>query len=151
MTIRRANQSETHYILQLTGNVLSESSMGHIKNNVHTAYHMFLPYIQNGAYYLIEEENQRLKGWLLLGIDGDFMAGNVIGQLLQIYVFPQYRKMGIGRKLMQEAIRQLQSQGMKKIHLNVFAGNPAKNMYKEFGFKKISTIMELNTEEKDRR
>ncbi|WP_176713744.1 GNAT family N-acetyltransferase [Pseudobacillus wudalianchiensis] len=112
---------------------------------------MFLPYIQNGAYYLIEEENQRLKGWLLLGIDGDFMAGNVIGQLLQIYVFPQYRKMGIGRKLMQEAIRQLQSQGMKKIHLNVFAGNPAKNMYKEFGFKKISTIMELNTEEKDRR
>jgi len=149
MTIRKASHLETNYILQLTGNILKESSMGHIDNNVHTAYNMFLPFIQNGAYYLIDEESRRLRGWILLGIDGDFMAGNAIGHLLQLYVFPRYRKAGIGMKLMQEAIKQLQAQGMKTIQLNVYAGNPAQNMYQKLGFKKVSTIMELNIDEKD--
>ncbi|RJS61437.1 hypothetical protein CJ483_16460 [Bacillus sp. PK3_68] len=148
MTIRKANQLETHYILHLTGNVLQESSMGHIANSPHVAYQMFMPYIQNGAYYLIEEDKHRLKGWLLLGVDRNVMTGHDMGHLLQLYVFPRYRKAGIGRELLKEAIKQLQLHGAKTIQLNVYAGNPAKAMYEQFGFTDVSTIMELKVDEK---
>ncbi|HZG72574.1 MAG TPA: GNAT family N-acetyltransferase [Chondromyces sp.] len=149
MTIRKASRLEIDYLLQLSGKVLKESSMGHMENDIHTAYNMFLPFIQNGGYYLIDEENRRLKGWVLLGIDRYSMVDNTIGHILQLYVFPRYRKAGVGRKLMKQAMKEFQARGIKTAQLNVFAGNPAHILYKKLGFKEVSTIMELTLDKKD--
>lgn len=144
MTIRKGNAIETDYILRLSGTVLNESSMGYLPNSIENSYTMFVPVIHNGGYYLIEEENRILKGWILLTIDWNQLTGKAIGHIDQLYVFPFYRKTGIGKNLMKAAIQNFHEQEIQTIQLNVFTGNPAKALYKSLGFKKISTIMELN-------
>lgn len=144
MAIRKANEYESDYILKLSGNVIDESSMGYAGNSVQNSYNMFLPVIQNGGYFLVEEENRTLKGWILLNIDWNLMTGKATGYLLHLYVFPDYRGRGIGKNLMQAAINDLWTREIETIQLNVFSGNPAKAIYRKLGFKKISSIMELN-------
>lgn len=144
MTIRRADVIETDYILMLSGNVIKESSMGFLPNNIENSNSMFGPVIQNGGYFLIEEENRILKGWVLITIDNNKMTGKLIGYIHQLYVYPFYRKLGIGKNLMKVAIQNLYEQKAESIQLNVFTGNPAKALYQSLGFKKISTVMELN-------
>ena len=149
MTIRKAYQSETQYLLQLSGKVMEESSMGYANNDVQQAFSIFMPHIQNGAYYLLDEEKRKLKGWILLGTDWNLITGQVFGNLLHLYVLPKYRKKGVGKKLMLAAIKELQAMGIRTIQLNVFAGNPAKALYEQLGFKDVKTIMELNVQKKD--
>jgi ribosomal protein S18 acetylase RimI-like enzyme len=144
MTIRKANAIETDYILMLSGSVLNESSMGYLPNNIGDSYSMLVPVIQNGGYFLIDEENRILKGWILLTKDRNQLTNKIIGHIHQLYVYPSYRKMGIGKNLMKAAIQNFYEQSVDTIQLNVFTGNPAKALYKSLGFKKISTVMELN-------
>lgn len=144
MTIRKANATETDYILMLSGSILSESSMGYLPNHIENSYFILSPIIQNGGYFLIDEEKRILKGWILLTKDRNQLTDKTIGHIQQLYVYPSYRKMGIGKSLMKEAIRNLSEQNVDTIQLNVFTGNPAKALYKTLGFKKISTVMELN-------
>ncbi|WP_059172542.1 GNAT family N-acetyltransferase [Bacillus sp. FJAT-27445] len=144
MTIRKASKTETDYILRFAGHVVEESTAGYAPNNMANAYNMFQPIVKDGAYYLVDDYNREIRGWILLGSDWNPLTGNVTGQLLQLYVFQQYRNFGIGKKLMEAAIQELQSRGIGTIQLNVFAGNPAKAMYKKLGFREISTVMELD-------
>ncbi|WP_442596134.1 GNAT family N-acetyltransferase [Neobacillus sp. D3-1R] len=144
MTIRKANEIETDYILKFSGNVINESSMGYAANNYQNSYNMFLPIILNGGYYLVEEENRKIKGWILLTKDRNLLTGKEIGHLLHLYVFPRYRDRGIGKQLMEAAIKELWARKIETVQLNVFTGNPAKAMYEKLGFKKISSVMELN-------
>ncbi|WP_174734969.1 GNAT family N-acetyltransferase [Mesobacillus harenae] len=143
MIIKRATPSEAENILRLAGKVMAESSMGYAGNNTQNAINMFLPLLQNGAYYLLAIENRSLAGWILLGSDFNLLKNEEIGTLLDLYVFSKYRKSGIGRKLMLAAIQDLQTQGLKTIQLNVFEGNSAKALYEELGFRNLSTIMEM--------
>ncbi|WP_210365287.1 GNAT family N-acetyltransferase [Bacillus sp. REN3] len=143
MAIRRAHYAENDYLIKLTGKVLKESSMGYGENSVQNAYQLFMPFIQNGAYFLVDEEYRRLKGWILLGKDWNMLTNQTIGVLLSVYVFPAYRKAGIGEKLTVAAIEELKAQGIKTIQLNIFQGNPSRIMCEKLGFKEVSTTMEL--------
>ena len=99
MAIRRATQAEANYIVQLSGKVMKESSMGYAENSVQNAYTLFMPIIQNGGCFLIDEERGRLKGWILLGTELNIVKNQVIGNLLSVYVFPKYRKSGVGKEI----------------------------------------------------
>ncbi|MBS8265895.1 GNAT family N-acetyltransferase [Mesobacillus boroniphilus] len=144
MTIRRATQAEANYIVQLSGKVMKESSMGYAENSVQNAYNLFMPIIQSGGYFLIDEENRRLKGWILLATELNMVKNQVIGNLLSVYVFPKYRKSGIGKDLTAAAIQEFKGQGIRTIQLNVFEGNPSRILCENLGFKPISTVMELD-------
>ena len=43
---------------------------------------------------------------------------------------------------------QLRSEGYKKVQLNVYAGNHAKQLYEKLGFKDVSTLMTKNLEKR---
>lgn len=144
MTIRRATQAETNHILQLSGKVVKESSMGYAENSTQNAYNYFMPIVQNGGYFLIDEENRRMKGWILLATDFNAIKNEFFGTLLSVYVFPKYRKSGVGRELTVAAINELKAQGIKTIQLNVFEGNHSRILCESLGFKPVSTVMELN-------
>ncbi|WP_053365149.1 GNAT family N-acetyltransferase [Bacillus sp. FJAT-27245] len=100
MTIRKANKSETEYILRVSGHVFEESTMGYANNNWENGYNMFYPLVKNGAYYLIDGRNREIRGWILIGSEWNQLIGKATGHLLHLYVFPQYRNLGIGKNLM---------------------------------------------------
>ncbi|KIY21444.1 MULTISPECIES: GNAT family N-acetyltransferase [Mesobacillus] len=144
MAIRRATQEEANHLIQLSGKVMKESSMGYAENSVQNAYNLFMPVIQNGGYFLIDIEQGRLRGWILLVTNFNTVKGQVMGNLVSVFVFPKYRKSGIARKLAIAAINEFRALGITTIQLNVFNGNPSRILCENLGFEPVSTMMELN-------
>lgn len=56
-----------------------------------------------------------------------------IPELLTIAVEKNYRDRGIGRKLFQETVKQLQKKGAKKFRVSVYGRLPANNFYIKMG------------------
>ncbi|MGM7723462.1 GNAT family N-acetyltransferase [Metabacillus sp. Hm71] len=147
--IRKATVMESNELLKLTVNVMNESSMGFVQNS-ENGFHAFIPLLNNGSYYLVALKDKMLLGWILIGPDFNPLNTVKTGSIASLYVFPPFRQLGIGKKLMQAALDDLRGQDYKKILLNVFSGNPAKRLYEQFGFRDVSTVMEMElVEEKN--
>jgi len=144
MKIRRANIAETNELLQLTSYVMGESSMGYVPSDINIGYNVFSPLLNNGAYYLIAVKDHWIIGWVLIGPDFNPIHTEKTGSILSIYVFPDYRNEGVGKQLMMRALKELQQHNYRKVHLNVYTGNPAKILYEKLGFHDVSTVMEMN-------
>jgi len=56
-----------------------------------------------------------------------------VGRLLNVYTFPEYRKKGIAKILIEEIIKEAKSIGVNRINLN--ATEAGYNLYKILGFK----------------
>lgn len=61
-----------------------------------------------------------------------------------IYVKPDYRRQGIGRKLMQAAMQWGREQGCAQAELSVLVGNPALKLYEALGFEVFELEMRRN-------
>jgi ribosomal protein S18 acetylase RimI-like enzyme len=144
MTIRKATHSETKKILSHSLDVLKEATMGFVEARREIAFQMVSPFLSDGGYYLVFTENHVIQGWIGVGRTIDFYSKERIGIIPEVYVLPHYRKQGVAEKLCEEALRQLQKKGYKKVQLNVFSGNHAKHLYQNLGFQEVSTLMEKN-------
>lgn len=142
MIIRRANEYEINHLFQWSLSLTEELSAGYMESNLHMTHDMVSKVLSHGGYYLIAQHGWEVMGWILLGFDQNFYKNNPVGFLYELYVFPPYRKNGVGKILMKEAMDQLKQAGMKSVQLNVFAGNSAKNMYEKLGFKEVTMLME---------
>ena len=142
MTIRKATYSETQKILNHSLEVLKEATMGYIQARREIANQMVSPFLYDGGHYLVYIENNAIQGWIGVGKTIDYYSEEVIGNIPEVYVLPQYRKQGVAKKLCEEALRQLKEKGFKKVQLNVFSGNHAKHLYQNLGFQEVSTLME---------
>jgi ribosomal protein S18 acetylase RimI-like enzyme len=142
MIIRRANDYEINQIFQWSISLTEELSAGYMKSNLHMTYDMVSKVLSNGGYYLVAQNERGVMGWILLGFDQNFYQNKPVGFIYELYVFPPYRKNGVGKVLMMEAMDQLKKAGMRSVQLNVFAGNAAKRMYEKIGFKDVTTLME---------
>ncbi|WP_226668884.1 GNAT family N-acetyltransferase [Metabacillus litoralis] len=144
MIIRQATTQETNTLLHMTIQAMNESSMGLVKNDHQRGLNMFLPLLNSGAYYFVALEQNQIAGWILIGPDFNPINEVKTASITSIYVFPAFRKLGVGRKLMNFAIEDLRREGYLKVILNVYTGNPAKSLYKSLGFSDLSTVMGLN-------
>ena len=87
-----------------------------------------------------------LSLWLV-AVDGDTVAGYVGSQtvwgetdMMNVAVSPDYRRQGIGEKLILELVARLKAAGSHCLTLEVRASNePAKAMYEKLGFSHVGT------------
>jgi ribosomal protein S18 acetylase RimI-like enzyme len=147
LIIRKSSSTETNMLLEMTLNVMNESSMGFVQNNTQIGLNIFVPYLNNGAYYLVAIDKMIIVGWVLIGPDFNPLNTLNTGSVLSLYVFPLYRKKGVGKQLMTHALDELKKQGFQKVQLNVYADNPAKQLYKRLGFSDVSSVMEIDLNE----
>ena len=142
MCIRKATSTELEYILEHSPAVMQEETMGYRKGNINTASELMSQALVNDGYYLIFVENKIMKGWLgvcdFYNIDSEEMQG----MLVELYVIPEFRQMGIAKRLLEFALEDMKEKGTKHVQLNVYSGNPAKRLYEEIGFSDVSTVME---------
>jgi ribosomal protein S18 acetylase RimI-like enzyme len=147
LIIRKSSPTETNMLLEMTLNVMSESSMGFVQNDSQLGLSVFVPYLNNGAYYLVAIDKTMIVGWVLIGPDFNPLNQPNTGSILSLYVFPLYRKKGVGKQLMIRALDEFKKQGFQKIQLNVYTDNPAKQLYKRLGFSDVSSVMEFGLNE----
>lgn len=142
MRIRKSNEYEVNQLLHWSVFVTEEMSMGYMKSNFQITYNMVANVLSNGGYYLIAENEWGVMGWVLLGIDQNYYQNETVGFIYELFVFPPYRKKGIGHQLMKQALSQLKALGLNIVQLNVFSGNHAKKMYEKLGFQEVTSLME---------
>ena len=90
------------------------------------------------------ELDNRLSLWLI-ALDGDTVAGYVGSQsvldeadMMNVAVHPDYRRRGIGRKLVQALSEALQKRGIRGLMLEVRQSNaPAIALYEKLGFQQV--------------
>jgi len=79
---------------------------------------------------LVSEVEGRIVGYIFARVE----YGN-IGHIITIAVDPEYRRMGIGEKLMRAVLNILKELGCVSVYLEVRVSNkPAINLYKKLGF-----------------
>lgn len=80
---------------------------------------------RNPASCFVAEEGERLIGTILAGHDGRR------GHIYHLAVHPDFRRLGIGRELVQAALDALWAEGITKAMLVVFAANSGGNEFWE--------------------
>lgn len=88
--------------------------------------------------FLVAEVNQRLVGTAMVNNRGK------VGYISTVMVHPTYRRKGIARRLMKNALDYIQKRNLKRAVLHVVSTNvPAKNLYTELGFREFEKTAHL--------
>jgi L-phenylalanine/L-methionine N-acetyltransferase len=88
----------------------------------------------DAAVYVVEDDG-RIVGRLSLSRDPHPSSQHVAD--LGLMVAAKYRRRGIGRALLEQAVRWAQESGVRKLELHVFTWNePAVALYESFGFER---------------
>ncbi|KHF40145.1 GNAT family N-acetyltransferase [Halalkalibacter okhensis] len=140
MFIRRATPQEMNFIQSYAPIVQQEATLGYM-NGTKLIMNEEMHYYYKAEYHALMD-NYRVCGWILLGEAKTPPEYETIGMVLELYVLPPYRKKGYGQMLMEYAFDHFKKKGLKKVQLNVFAGNHAKHLYEQLGFRDVSTLME---------
>lgn len=144
LKIRKAQQEEIQEIINHSPIVVDEATMGFVKGNKDTFTQMITHILADGGYYLVYVDREIVMGWIGVGRTYNFYEEEMTGMILELYVYPEYRKKGIAKKLLKNALDRLKVSGYNQVQLNVFSGNPAKQLYENLGFYDISTTMEIS-------
>ncbi|WP_332632488.1 GNAT family N-acetyltransferase [Halalkalibacter flavus] len=139
MFIRRATAEELRFIQSYAPIVQQEATLGYMDGKHVLNEEMHYHY---KAEYFTLLDNHRICGWVLLGEAKTPVNSETMGMVLELYVLQPYRKKGFGHMLMNYALHYFKQKKLKKVQLNVFAGNFAKKLYEQMGFKDVSTLME---------
>ncbi|MDO5344796.1 MAG: GNAT family N-acetyltransferase [Lachnospiraceae bacterium] len=94
---------------------------------------------RNQGTCFVAEENGRIIGGILSGHDGRR------GFIYHTAVLEAYRKQGIGKKLVEEAMNALEKEGIHKVALVAFKQNQAGNdFWEEIGFEERRDLVYRN-------
>ncbi|GAA0438460.1 GNAT family N-acetyltransferase [Lentibacillus halophilus] len=141
MAIKKAGREALEFIYNHAAVVQKEATAGYMTPRTVESV-VLSDTLAGGGYYLVYEDGMAIKGWIGIGKMTDPLTEERTGMISELYVFPLYRRQGIGQKLCKEACRQLKRDGYSKVQLNVFEGNDAQTFYKRLGFTEVSTLME---------
>ncbi|ARK32846.1 GNAT family N-acetyltransferase [Halalkalibacter krulwichiae] len=140
MFIRKASQVELSFIHSWAPFVQNEATVGYMDgSNMNMNAEMLTFY--NGEYHVIGDK-QTIFGWVLVGENVLPHEQELSGIILELFVLPKFRQFGYGKHLMTYALNYFKMKNFKKVQLNVFAGNHAKQLYEKLGFYEVSTLME---------
>ncbi|TQR21055.1 GNAT family N-acetyltransferase [Psychrobacillus vulpis] len=144
MEIRRPNDSELNEVLLLSPQAIFDGTLGGVKPTNQKVEQLIKPLLEKGSYYLIAVENNKLRGWVLLGSSKDQFTDRMNGFIYELFVIEEFRGNGISKLLMQTAIDQLKQKGYLEIRLSAFAGNHAIKQYEKMGFHIRTVGMSLS-------
>jgi len=92
-----------------------------------------LPHIERTHPFFVAIEGERVLGWC--DVTPHEREGFLHRGMVGMGVHPDFRRQGIGARLLQAALAHAQALGLERIELEVFASNlPAIQLYQSFGF-----------------
>ncbi|REB06634.1 GNAT family N-acetyltransferase [Sporosarcina sp. BI001-red] len=143
MDIRKPTDLELKKVLALSPKAIFDGTLGEVSPTDEKIDQLVKPLLENGSYYLIAVENERILGWILLGVNKDQFTDILNGFLYELFVIKEFRGNGISKKLIEEAIEHLRQDGYTEVRLSAFSGNKAIKLYEKMGFKIRTVTMNL--------
>ena len=118
--IRLMKAADLEQVAELEKICFTESwSYGILEAGIHSPFDVYYVYEQNG----------QILGYCNLRL----LAGE--GEVQRIAVLPEYRRMGLARKMMESMVDYARENHALSVSLEVRAGNlPARNLYETYGF-----------------
>ncbi|ADB57514.1 ribosomal-protein-alanine acetyltransferase [Archaeoglobus profundus DSM 5631] len=126
MVIREYSVKDFRDIMEIDGEAFSP------RNPVYDVY----IYVTYGSDLLVADIGGKVVGYIaVMDIDRE------TSKIVSLAVKKEFRRKGIGTKLLSTAIERCKERGKKKIILEVRVSNyPAQNLYKKMGFKIVDVI-----------
>ena len=123
MEIRKIRKSDERKVIQLWKSVFPDDPPHNEPSSVLDAK------LRVDDLVFVAEEDQKISGACMAGYDGHR------GWLYAVAVSPDCRRMGIGKKLVQTAVKSLREIGCIKINLQIRSTNTeVATFYKSLGF-----------------
>ncbi|WP_241156827.1 GNAT family N-acetyltransferase [Bacillus sp. FJAT-42376] len=113
---------------------MRDGTLGEARPSDEKASKLVQSLLDKGCTYLVAGDGDSFHGWVLIGKGKDSLTDKTFGFVYELYVLEPFRKNGLGRKLMEEAMNQFKSEGYEEVRLSVYAGNHAVLIYEEMGF-----------------
>lgn len=85
---------------------------------------------------LVLEINNEVVGFVNFGISEDKEFEHC-GEIIALYIIKKYKGNGLGRKLVEEAIKEIKKLGCDKMIIACLKGNPSNEFYEHIGGKYI--------------
>lgn len=148
MTIKNADETDLNNIQQYAETVRIEALYSQADPLGEPNHSLVSKTINSGGYYMVDKEQAELRGWVGVGKIVDHGTGEFIGFIPEVYVKKAYRRQGIAERLCRSVLAALHTEGVDRVQLQVFAGNPAKILYQRLGFTDVSAVMEKKLEQK---
>lgn len=140
--IRKANEEDMNDILSIIGKGFYESIGSYFESDGNRTLQLIQDSINDGAYYIIALIDNRRVGRILIDTGYDYLTGEQVGWISEVYVDIEFRNRGIATMLMDSAIRDFKDMGFREVRLNVNSiSQEAMGLYRNAGFKEVSAFM----------
>ena len=96
--------------------------------------------------FIVAEEEGKVVGYIMCRVEvglSNFGLGGLVkkGHVVSVAVLPEYRRSGIGKALVTQAMERMRKYKAKQCYLEVRATNhEAISLYKKLGFETVRTI-----------
>jgi len=112
-------------------------------NSLNPSYDLFV-YLAYGSDIIVAEKNGRVIGYVVLMDLGE------VAKIMSIAVKTSHRGKGVGKALLEEAIRRCRKRRKKKITLEVRISNvKAQELYKKYGFEIVGKLEKYYSDGED--
>ena len=145
LQIKEASESDLKEIYELAGENRLEATNDNsddIQSKMIEAYEHASKY---NAYFLCLKDESILIGWILIDRASDYLTGQPVGWISDLYVKKEHRNQGHAALLMKLALHAFKKHGFSDVRLNVYAHNEkAIKLYESLGFKDVSKFMKID-------
>lgn len=146
MLIRDSSREETVELIDRFGDYCDELT-GYLieySDEMKTTFkNQFMGALDMGMKLKVVEENGVVMGGIMYMEERtDSITGEKNGFVLNLLIFPEYRRRGLAKMLIEHTASELREKGIESIRLNVFANNKeAISFYDKIDFTPYSMIM----------
>jgi ribosomal protein S18 acetylase RimI-like enzyme len=145
MEFMRATDVEMDEIYELAGENRREAANIDGDDNRHKMIETYEHSLKHNAYFLCLKESDELLGWIMIDKAFDYLTGDEIGWINDLYVKPGCRGQGYSKLLLKEAFKEFKKNGYTDVRLNVYAHNEkAMKLYEKMGFRDVSKFMKIS-------
>lgn len=124
--------------------IVNDEFLNSLKNNEHERINNSISkFNEKDNNYLVLEIDSKVVGFVKYGASKD----KKYGEINAIYILSEYKGMGLGRKLIESAVKELKKMNYNEYIIGCLDGNKANDFYKHLGGKLIDTRIFKNTGE----
>jgi ribosomal protein S18 acetylase RimI-like enzyme len=145
MEFMRASETDLEEIYELAGENRREATNLEAEDNRQKMIEAYEHSIKHHAYFLCLKDSEELLGWIMIDKAFDYLTGDEIGWINDLYVKPAHRGKGYSKLLIQESFKEFKKNGYSDVRLNVYAHNQkAMELYEKMGFRDVSKFMKTS-------